>query len=251
MSIVESPDFNEQNVGIWNEFSRSRRRIARWRLRSKRRLERLSHDGLSRPVDAETLDRYTAYAMARMEQGLSFTESMKKVASAALSSPMFLYRAGTTPMATRQFELASNLSFFLWGSGPDRELLRLAESGELSRPEILNQTIERMFADPKIERFLDTFPSQWMQLENVLAATPDPQKPVLQSGQGPPGQLADGARAAAAVRCRVCRKSADRELISPPFSYQSEFLKTWYTTDLQPPAIRRRRRLLKRTDAMS
>ena len=93
-----------------------------------------------------------------------------------LSSPMFLYRYGSEEGGNNQFRLASNLSFFLWGSSPDLELLRLAESGELSKPEILTKTLERMFADPKIERFLDAFPSQWMQLENVLAATPDPGK---------------------------------------------------------------------------
>ena len=72
-------------------------------------------------------------------------------------------------------ELASRLSFFLWGSGPDDELLTLAEQGQLSRPEVLAKVVDRMMSDPRIERFLDSFPAQWMQLENVLAATPDPQ----------------------------------------------------------------------------
>ena len=82
---------------------------------------------------------------------------------------------------------------------------------QLGDVQVLEKTIERMLADPKIERFLDTFPSQWMQLENVLAATPDPQKHRFFSlEKRQPGQFADGARTAAAVRRRVCRRSADR-----------------------------------------
>ena len=61
-------------------------------------------------------------------------------------------------------------------SCPDDELLSLASKGELERPDVLARSIDRMLADPKIERFLDAFPAQWMQLENILAATPDPKR---------------------------------------------------------------------------
>ena len=108
------------------------------------------------PVEAATVDRYTAYALAKMKQELSFTESMKKVASGVLSSPMFLYRYPATD--AKAYTLASNLSFFLWASGPDDKLLRLAASGELTKPEVLDKTIDRMLADPKIERFLGHVP---------------------------------------------------------------------------------------------
>ncbi|MFP6666916.1 MAG: DUF1588 domain-containing protein [Pirellulales bacterium] len=236
VSIVGSPDFNEQNVGIWNDFFKEPAADTDNQAEVKRRLEPFMTMAFRSPVDGETLDRYVAYTAAKMGQGLSFTESMKKVASAVLSSPMFLYRSGSADGKQGQFELASNLSFFLWSSCPDRELLRLAESGELSKPEHLSKTIERMFADPKIERFLDTFPTQWMQLENVLAATPDPEKNKYFSldKKNPAGlhMLLEPLLLFDAVFIE------DRpivELISPKFSYQSDFLTTWYTTDLTPP----------------
>ncbi|MBC8290966.1 MAG: DUF1592 domain-containing protein, partial [Planctomycetes bacterium] len=176
VSIVESSDFNEQTVGIWSEFFKEPPAGTDSAEETRKRLARFLRLAFRGPVQKETLDRYSAYVAAKIDQGLSYPQSMKKVASAALSSPMFLYRASTGHAADAQFELASNLSFFLWASGPDEELLTLAEKGELAKPEILSATVERMFADSKIERFLDTFPALWMQLDNVLAATPDPQE---------------------------------------------------------------------------
>jgi hypothetical protein len=105
----------------------------------------------------------------------AFTVAMKKVTSAVLSSPLFLYRY-RTGAKTDHYELASRLSFMLWGSGPDDELLKLAASGDLAKAEVLDAQIDRMLKSPKIERFADTFPTQWMQLENLMAATPDPKK---------------------------------------------------------------------------
>ena len=68
-----------------------------------------------------------------------------------LSSPKFLYRVAGS--ADAQLELASRLSFFLWGSTPDAELIELARKGELSKPDVLNRTIDRMFADPRCGYF--------------------------------------------------------------------------------------------------
>ncbi len=238
VSIVESPDFNEQTVGIWNEFFRQPAEGTDSHVEVKRRLVPFLTMAFRGRVDAETLDRYTAYTTVKMKQGLSFTDSMKKVASAVLSSPMFLYRTRIADGKEASFELASNLSFFLWGSCPDQELLRLAESGELAQLDVLQRTIERMFADPKIERLLDTFPSQWLQLENVLAATPDPQinKYFKLDPDNPAGlqMLLEPLLLFDAV---FVEDRPIAELIVPPFGYQSEFLKTWYTSELKPPPV--------------
>jgi hypothetical protein len=237
VSIVESPDFNEQTVGLWNEFFKEPAEGADKTAELKQRLAPFMKMAFRGPVDSTTLDRYAAYAALKMEQGLSFTDSMKKVASAVLSSPMFLYRSATDDRKERLFELASNLSFFLWASCPDLELLQLAESGELAKPDILNKTVERMFSDPKIERFLDTFPSQWMQLENVLAATPDPQKNKFFSlDKNNPASLQMVLEPLLLFDAVFIEDRPIVELIAPKFSYQSEFLKTWYTSDLKPPA---------------
>ena len=238
VSIVESPDFNEQTVGIWNDFFRQPADGTDPQAEVKRRLEPFLMIAFRGRVEAETLDRYTVFATAKIKQGLSFTDSMKKVASAVLSSPMFLYRAGATDVRDAPFELASNLSFFLWGSCPDQELLSLAESGELAQPDVLNRTIERMLGDPKIERFLDTFPSQWLQLENILAATPDPQiNKYFKLDQDNPAGLQMLLEPLLLFDTVFVEDRPIVDLIAPQFSYQSEFLKTWYTSELKPPPV--------------
>ena len=238
VSIVESPDFTEQNVGIWNDFFKEPAASAELPDEVRKRLERFLTIAFRGPVDVETLQRYTDYTVAKTNQGLSFTDAMKKVASAALSSPLFLYRSRTVEGREAEFELASNLSFFLWASCPDGELLRLAESGRLSQPDTLDRTVTRMLADPKIERFLDTFPSQWMQLENVLAATPDPRKNRLFSlNKNNPASLQMVLEPLLLFDAVFVEDRPIVELISPTFSYQSEFLKTWYTSDLKPREV--------------
>ncbi len=238
VSIVESPDFNDQNVGIWNDFFKEPAEGTDRSAEVTRRLEVFLKIAFRDPVDSDVLDRYAAYATSKMDQGLSFTESMKKVASAVLSSPMFLYRTASQDTKARQFELASNLSYFLWGSCPDLELLRLAESGELSRPEVLNETVERMMADPKIERFLDTFPVQWMQLENVLAATPDPQiNKYFNLDKDHPASLQMVLEPLLLFDAVFVEDRPIVELIAPKFSYQSDFLQDWYTSDLTPLTV--------------
>lgn len=238
VSIVESPDFNEQNVGIWKDFFLAPSAEVNRKHEVERRLRRFLTLAFRRPVDEETLGRYVSYALRKTEAGMPFTESMKKVASAALSSPKFLYRATTPDPQDDLFERSSNLSFFLWGSGPDEELLKLAECGELTQPMVWNRTIDRMLTDPKIERFLDTFPAQWMQLENVLAATPDPQvnRYFRLDAQRPAG-LQMVLEPLLLFDAVFVENRPITELIQPTFTYRSEFLKTWYTSDLKPKPV--------------
>jgi hypothetical protein len=238
VSIVNSPDFNEQNVGIWNDFFKAPAEGADKQAEVRRRLAPFLKIAFRGLVEGETIDRYTAYTISKMDTGLSFTDSMKKVASAVLSSPLFLYRSSASGGKEAHLELASNLSFYLWASCPDMELLQLAERGELAKPEILNKTIERMFDDPKIERFLDTFPSQWMQLENVMAATPDPQKNKFFSlDKNNPASLQMVLEPLLLFDAVFIEDRPIIELIAPQFSYRSDLLTAWYTTDLKPPPI--------------
>ena len=72
------------------------------------------------------------------------------------------------------FELASRLSYFLWSSMPDEPLFAAARSGELHRPDTLAQQVDRMMADAKITRFLDSFPAQWLQLHRWACFSPTP-----------------------------------------------------------------------------
>ncbi len=66
------------------------------------------------------------------------------------------------------------MSFFLWGSIPDEELLQLAVAGELNETSVLENQIERMLKDRKLKRFCDSFPAQWLQLERIISSVPDP-----------------------------------------------------------------------------
>jgi hypothetical protein len=240
VSITESPDFNETTVGIWNGFFAEPEDGKSLKPEIQKRLKSFLRIAFRGPVEDATLARYGDYAIANIESGLPFTQSMKKTAAAALSSPLFLYRADTGKLSDANVELASRLSFFLWGSGPDDALLALAEQGQLTRPEVLADVVERMMADPKIERFLDSFPAQWMQLENVLAATPDPQQYRLFSlDQQNPASLQMLLEPLLLFDMVFLENRPLAELLLPESAYRSEFLEFWYTSDLKPPQLDR------------
>lgn len=238
VSILNSPDFNESSVGIWNNFFKEPDDKEELTKKIKSRLGPFMRVAFRSNVDQQTVDRYSDYTHKKMKEGLSFTDSMKKTTSAILSSPKFLFRYGHSGKNKDPFVLASNLSFFLWGSAPDEKLLNLADSGELNKLETLQTALNYMFSDPKIERFLDTFPSQWMQLENTLAATPDPAKARLFSlDKNNPASLQMILEPLLLFDTIFVEDRPVMDLISPNFSYRSDFLNTWYQSELKPPSF--------------
>jgi len=238
VSIVESPDFNPQTVGIWNEFFSDPGATDSQSAEIERRLKPFLRLAFRRPVEDETLRRYIGYVDAKLKQGASFTDSMKKVASAVMCSPMFLYRSSAADGSESQFELASQLSFFLWASIPDAELLDLAERGELSQPATLRRAVDRLMTDQKIERFLDTFPSQWLQLENLLAVTPDPKKSrYFRLDENYPAGLPMLIEPLLLFDAVFVENRPVVELVAPAFAYRSDFLRDWYESDLTPPTV--------------
>src|SRR4029453_2558900 len=74
------------------------------------------------------------------------------------------------------FELASRVSYFLWSSMPDDELLTLAESGTLRDPKVLSAQVDRMLADPRASAFAENFAGQWLETRNLDSVKPDPEK---------------------------------------------------------------------------
>jgi hypothetical protein len=110
-----------------------------------------------------------------------FYTGIEMALSAILVSPHFLFRIerdppGTTPRssyAISDFELASRLSFFLWSTVPDDELLDVAESGSLRQPAILERQWRRMLADPRSNTLATHFAAQWLHLRNLDSITPD------------------------------------------------------------------------------
>ena len=113
----------------------------------------------------------------------TFDSGIERALEALLSSPSFLLRverepAGSKPGTVYRLndeELASRLSFFLWRSVPDEELLSVAARGTLKQPAVLAQQVKRMLADRRAERFVDDFVEQWLQVRNLRAHDVDQQ----------------------------------------------------------------------------
>jgi hypothetical protein len=111
-----------------------------------------------------------------------FEGGVRAALEAILASPYFIFRlerspAATTPGGTYRvadIDLASRLSFFLWGAPPDNELLTLASRGELSKPAVLEKQARRLLADPRAEALATRFAHQWLRLQDVDKVRPDP-----------------------------------------------------------------------------
>ena len=230
VSIVNSPDFNDKLCGIWNEFFKKPAKIANLHNEVKTRLRPFLSKAFKAVIDEETLERYSKYTVTKIQSGLSFTDGMKKVASAVLCSPRFLFRVNSNTSTDKNYELASKLSYFLWGSSPDEQLISLAQKGKLKDKGILTKTVDRMLKDPKIERFLDTFPTQWMQLENIKSAVPDKKlyrNYSLDKRQNPGMQMV--MEPLLLFDAVYMENRPLHELLAPKFTYRNDFLKKWYS----------------------
>ncbi|MGI9244542.1 MAG: DUF1592 domain-containing protein [Verrucomicrobiales bacterium] len=179
-SITESPDFEPRNVGIWNSFFLAPPENIDPVAEARRRLSDFLTRAFRRPAEAAELDRYSEFVASQIKAGAGFTEAMRSAAAATISSPKFLYlydrssgTGGEAPGRIDSFELASRLSFFLWGSLPDQALLDLAAAGKLVDPDVLETQVTRMLKDRKLKRFCDSFPSQWLQLERIISSVPN------------------------------------------------------------------------------
>ena len=114
--------------------------------------------------------------------GRDFDAGIEMALRRMLVSPDFLFRRERDPTdvaagavyRVSDVELASRLSFFLWSSIPDDELLGLAERGELTRPGVLDTQVRRLLADPRAATLVDNFGGQWLYLRNMALVTPDP-----------------------------------------------------------------------------
>jgi hypothetical protein len=133
-----------------------------------------------RPVTEREIEPLIAiYKMGRSDR--DFDAGIERALEALLSSPKFLIRAEREPAEVKpgavyrlnDLELASRLSFFLWRSIPDEELLGLAEQGKLSDPNVLSNQVRRMLADRRLTRFMDDFVEQWLQVRNIHSQAPD------------------------------------------------------------------------------
>ena len=144
-------------------------------------LSGLARRAYRRPLeefDLSTLMNF--YRMGRSDG--SFDAGIQLALERLLISPDFLFRVERDPIdsdpgtiyALTDLEIASRLSYFLWSSGPDDELLALAERSRLNDPAILEQQVMRMLADPRATALVQNFAGQWLYLRNLRGAVPDP-----------------------------------------------------------------------------
>lgn len=133
-----------------------------------------------RPVtEADLRKPLEFYRQAKAEAG--FEAGIEAALSAVLVNPEFLFRlerepAGVAPDTAyriSELALATRLSFFLWSSIPDDELLATAERGELHEPEVLAKQVRRMLADTRAQNVVRNFAEQWLHLRNLESTTPD------------------------------------------------------------------------------
>jgi hypothetical protein len=134
-----------------------------------------------RPTTAAETGRLIGFAKDQLAKGENFDNSVKLTCEAVLVSPNFLFRGEFQPNPDNpaqshpidEFALAARLSYFLWSSMPDGDLLALAEKGKLRRE--LTKQIHRMLKDAKSDELVHNFAGQWLQLRNLKVMAPDRQ----------------------------------------------------------------------------
>ena len=157
-------------------------------------LSRLARLAYRRPVNKADVQVLMSFFAEGRRAGSSFESGVQFALERMLVDPDFLLRVyrdpaakprrvGVQPVASVEtyrlsdLELASRLSFFIWSSIPDDQLLTLAEQRKLSDPAILDQQVKRMLADPRgIEALVDDFAAQWLNLRRVAEVVVDPER---------------------------------------------------------------------------
>lgn len=146
-------------------------------------LRRFLSRAYRRPATTQEIEQMQAlYAELRPEHP-SLETAMRKVLATILCSPKFLYLVEPTPESSdrptrrrlNDYELANRLSYFLWCSMPDRELLALAEQERLNDPGTLKRQVIRLLDDPRSDRFARHFSEQWLKLDGLVQVAVNPE----------------------------------------------------------------------------
>jgi len=147
---------------------------------ARRVISTLARRAYRRPIpEAELGQLVSFYENNRGQQ--SFDQAIQKTVRRILASPKFVFRVEPDPPAlaagsvyrVSDLELASRLSFFLWSTIPDDELLDVASRGKLKNPSMLAEQVRRMLAHPKAEALATSFAGQWLQLRNLQNVLPN------------------------------------------------------------------------------
>jgi hypothetical protein len=143
-------------------------------------IAKLARQAYRRPVNETDLEDLLGFYQRGRNRG-DFEAGISTALQAIISSPEFVFRfertpAGTAPGANYRIsdlELASRLSYFLWSTAPDDQLITLASEGKLSNAVVLEKQVRRMLADRRSEALATNFASQWLHLQNLRAVQPD------------------------------------------------------------------------------
>jgi len=149
---------------------------------AKKILSSLARVAYRRPVTPDDMETLLSFYQSGRNQGGSFDAGIERALRLILSNPEFIFRFERDPSTVAagasyridDLELASRLSFFLWSSGPDDELLNLAAANKLSDPATLDGQVRRMLADPRSQALATNFAAQWLYLRNLKNFAPDP-----------------------------------------------------------------------------
>ena len=208
-------------------------------------LRKFSAQAFRRPVDDGTIDRLVALArQVDTQPGYGFEDGIAEAITAILVSPRFLMRAEVQPepdnpgkvVPIDEYALASRLSYFLWSSIPDEELLRLAGEGKL-RGSIRPQ-IDRMLKDEKSKRFVSNFVGQWLQARDVEALSFDERRLLEEKDLEKARKIFNG-RLRQSMRLEsedffgyVLRENRPAtELLTANYTFLNEPLAQWYGVD--------------------
>jgi hypothetical protein len=145
----------------------------------RQNITRLARRAYRRPVSPSEVAPLVRLATSARKQGDSFEEALSLAVQAILVSPDFLFRiekdrkAAAAGHPISPHELASRLSYFLWASMPDEELLRAADAGRLRTPAVLAAQVRRMLKDEKAGALVEAFGGQWLQFRALESIAPD------------------------------------------------------------------------------
>jgi hypothetical protein len=147
-----------------------------WEPSAKRIIAKFAKRAFRRPATGDEISRLMKIAEYVHKDGQPFERSIQLCVQAILSSPQFLFRVEKADKSASLdgYELASRLSYFLWGSMPDDELFQLAASGEIEKPVVIKAQVRRMLKDPKSASLGDNFAEEWLNLRKLALINPDP-----------------------------------------------------------------------------
>lgn len=140
-------------------------------------LEAMASRAFRRPLKEGELQTYLKIVESEVAAGAKFMDAIKSAMTAILCSKSFLFLAegdqGVERHGLNDWEIASRLSYLVWSTMPDDELLKAARDGRLHNKDELKRQLARLLADPRSERFSRSFPTQWLRLRKVGMFAPD------------------------------------------------------------------------------